>query len=200
MEFWSNQVWTFNILIALSNCPLKTTLYSRQQCSPKSLQTLLTINISKCQTWSWKTIFHFSDLNHILKLNIFLKIWNKVFVLRSLLTFKISSLHAAIIYNSMTSIIELYWGYFTNFFIIILTSLYFQIKKLCVCICVHVWYVCMSAGAHEGQCDIRCPWSWNYRWWWAALHRCWEQNSGSLEEQQVFKLLSHLSIPSISSF
>ena len=73
-----------------------------------------------------------------------------MFVLRSLLTFKISSLHAAIIYNSMTSIMELYWDYFTNFFIITLTSLYFQIKKLCVCLCV-----CVEPCEHEYNCPQR---------------------------------------------
>lgn len=50
---------------------------------------------------------------------------------------------------------ELYWDYFTNFFIITLTSLYFQIKKLCICMCDHVWYVSMSAGGHEGQISLK---------------------------------------------
>lgn len=57
------------------------------------------------------------------------------------------------------------------------------LKSMHTCICIGTMYVCKPAETKRGC--LMMPLSWNSRELLAAQCRCWEPNSGSLEEQQV---------------
>ena len=72
-----------------------------------------------------------------------------------------------------------------------------------VCMCVHVcacgggvctcvWYVYACAVPTEAKRGHWIPWSWSY-WELYSLSEYWESNSGSLQEQEIFLMISHLS-------
>lgn len=63
----------------------------------------------------------------------------------------------------------------------IISSACCYISYMCVCIYI---YVCMCKCV-EARSGIR-SWGWSYRWLWAACCRCWELNSGLLQEQYMY--------------
>lgn len=52
----------------------------------------------------------------------------------------------------------------------------------CVCAFVHMWV--QVPVESRRQCGV--PWSWSYRYLWAAWHGCWELSMGNLPEQWTF--------------
>lgn len=55
---------------------------------------------------------------------------------------------------------------------------------------LHVYPCLPGCHMHESSCRRRnrmfSLWNWSTRWLWITWHCCWEQNSGPLQEQQVF--------------
>lgn len=113
--------------------------------------------------------------------------WHVTYLWRPLYSFNFLLHGNPFMLPTLLELIYLFFFIFSVFIIFLIT-----------CISFFLGFVSVSTGALEKKSD-ECPQSWSCRRLWVSWHRCWELNSGVLQEQYAFLTSEPFLQPSSSS-